>query len=1277
MLPTQATTTARRPHVPSKPALRVLYQLAYISSGAALGIATLCAEERRRRTKVLQRIADNAKLIRQSPRYYSAGAQVVARGEEDGEWWTKLGEVEAGAGVGGNGKREGAIKGPELPSVVEQEFEELDRRDYKRVRRRSGGRVGDGVERGASASRKAPAAALHATRRPGAASIAREERVKDNHDTEVRQRTSIRSHGSEDGAGQSLVRGYRTRSFWRSGALHGGHDKPGMEIQNPSSDAINQDVSVFLRQKKHEKSGHVAANLLELALHHGSANWSESMLAFYLMNAENDGTIADRDFHDVVRYTMSTALAQSASRTEEEFNRLLDIIFASQKFARFSELRRVKLLIQAGSEAASRAVSCEAFRRALNDVDVGMLDASVETTCRRLVLNGKVARATDLAINIHERTLLSGHVLDDVFTAALTQRNASCAWRVLSCKQRRGQANMTEWDDMLELCQKTGAHDMLSKDIERKSATGAEWDTIIAFCSRIEAQDLLVKIIAHAYDIGPAHRRKKAAHGVFPAGELRQESYVVLARACITAEPMIDKRIFIDIFRRLPHSMRDTVIDSSSAAITRELSAVWTSTRNFTTALNLSRNRINQLRARGSEEAVVKVRVALVDLLLSAGKVAPAQRLLSVLHAGKRADRHVGGLAAVSFARKKDWASLERLFEIMQREGRLLSSPDLRRHFNRVLCLYASEHSADELLVLSTRLTTKLGFKADMATNTIMLQAFAKSQRLDLINAWSANVRQTSPGLQSSSRTAAEVLKAYYLQHRPSHVLVMWYCRNLANASPLLAGDGSEYVQLVREAIAYDMRKARGRDVTWKREKARQRLDLLGETKETGIIPNPGYRVDKRIVFPQMDNHREEILSKGVAVEPRQGLDQHSASHSVFEESRQNLSAEDFIEHPVGSGIDEKTPRMPAEREEARIDSRSFQGVDEGYSSADSTKSGLEYGVGMLDDIRRDGFDPTQLGLESEDGIDFDLPTFAEFSEVRDANGLQPKGLDRDVTHRERDMILALSASDNAAALSVYEQMLDAVGLPATPLALEVAVEASLRLHKGDSSHAEEIMQRAHDAGFNVTCAMAPLLIHKMYHTRELTQEGLGKMINMTSEYYRVNEENGWPTRHHVAVTAANILINRHRPLEGLKLLSNISSSQWVKDKAMPIEALTVYIKGYTVVGKIDGVKWAVSTVLDSDMRIDTIFLTTLKLCVKRISADKRMPTPDSKLLSLLDHLYDKCRAKYRKQRIESKKFGRQLVGSLVYWAKRDDRLSEQLPSSTTTNQDLLAKPVN
>ncbi|KAI5208495.1 hypothetical protein E4T39_01194 [Aureobasidium subglaciale] len=63
-----------RRRVPSEGALRVLRQLAYISSGTACGVAAVIAEERRRQTNVVSRIADNSRRLKQHPRYQHAHA---------------------------------------------------------------------------------------------------------------------------------------------------------------------------------------------------------------------------------------------------------------------------------------------------------------------------------------------------------------------------------------------------------------------------------------------------------------------------------------------------------------------------------------------------------------------------------------------------------------------------------------------------------------------------------------------------------------------------------------------------------------------------------------------------------------------------------------------------------------------------------------------------------------------------------------------------------------------------------------------------------------------------------------------------------------------------------------------------------------------------------------------------------------------------------------------------------------------------------------------------
>ncbi|KXL46475.1 hypothetical protein M433DRAFT_149383 [Acidomyces richmondensis BFW] len=120
--------------VPSKAALKILYQLAYISSGTAVGLGLLCAEERRRRIQVLQRIADNAKRIRQSPRYYQNAAGVVQETrsldtQADDFGWAvhELQEHMSDKRTDLNSILENCmVKGPDLPSVVDRAYAQVN-----------------------------------------------------------------------------------------------------------------------------------------------------------------------------------------------------------------------------------------------------------------------------------------------------------------------------------------------------------------------------------------------------------------------------------------------------------------------------------------------------------------------------------------------------------------------------------------------------------------------------------------------------------------------------------------------------------------------------------------------------------------------------------------------------------------------------------------------------------------------------------------------------------------------------------------------------------------------------------------------------------------------------------------------------------------------------------------------------------------------------------------------------------------------------------------------
>ncbi|KAK3106736.1 hypothetical protein LTR53_018172, partial [Teratosphaeriaceae sp. CCFEE 6253] len=130
--------------VPSTAALRALRQLAYISSGTVAGAATLCAEERRRRTQVVQRIADNAKRLRQHSRYYQNVASAT-HNVEDGA--VRSGALNGIPDAGGDGERrqkrqrstnakreELVTRSPDLPSSVEKGYQQVGEQPKKEAK---------------------------------------------------------------------------------------------------------------------------------------------------------------------------------------------------------------------------------------------------------------------------------------------------------------------------------------------------------------------------------------------------------------------------------------------------------------------------------------------------------------------------------------------------------------------------------------------------------------------------------------------------------------------------------------------------------------------------------------------------------------------------------------------------------------------------------------------------------------------------------------------------------------------------------------------------------------------------------------------------------------------------------------------------------------------------------------------------------------------------------------------------------------------------------------
>jgi hypothetical protein len=152
-----------------------------------------------------------------------------------------------------------------------------------------------------------------------------------------------------------------------------------------------------------------------------------------------------------------------------------------------------------------------------------------------------------------------------------------------------------------------------------------------------------------------------------------------------------------------------------------------------------------------------------------------------------------------------------------------------------------------------------------------------------------------------------------------------------------------------------------------------------------------------------------------------------------------------------------------------------------------------------------------------------------------------------------------------------------------------------------------------------------------------------------------MNAENGSSVRHHVSTTAADILINNGLAKHGISLLNTIYNSEWVPRGSVDIAALSVYLKGYTQVRNLSGVRWVVKTALQKNMAIDRLFLDSLnasRLVFKRpshgIRGVLRREVVNARFARELKWWWGLISQRRSEQRREVNHFGRKLVRTIV-----------------------------
>ncbi|KAK4898644.1 hypothetical protein LTR27_003816 [Elasticomyces elasticus] len=1049
--------------VPSNAALKALRQLAYISSGTAIGVATLCAEERRRRTQTVQKIADNARRIRQSPRYYQNAAVATQTSEEDivgsgGLGWLPEYSERQGTSEGTAAKPKHEQCGPpfrghELPSTVQRGYAQLEEQSKKHEE-----------------------------------STAKRRKVRPN----VQQR--------------------RVQPQWQ-----------------PSRPPQSR---LPLRTDHAEMQSHGALR--------AKVEFSRPKYTNPQLSSETTGTpfksppgLPTLVPHEVVEDNASMQQPPKVKRP---------VRHSSSGGGADAEVQVIAVRRpQCNGDGKQKQSPPSALR--LPDFE------ALRTKCRRLLSTSRVemtpheiARHRELSADTDQW----GSLFYECFDTALSAGDIPTMHRLLRLA------------DTLN----SGPHNL------------PHCASFLRFCDAQEAYDEVLDLFGHRRVL--SHIRLKNLDG---------QSKEIIAYACTRSSKFYALTVghFQHVFNHVPDALRGRILQQWTPV---QLLAEWRATRNLADLTDRIKKLRRSFSATGAAEALLRLENTAIDIHLSANAQEQARTGVANLHRNTTYDSYTFSAAAVLFAKKGQWDSLNRLLTVAGRQDKMACDANVTRRLNNTLHLYARDHTSVDAWKFVTAMIDSLGFHPNQATTEIMLQCFVSKNTIGLIPKWIRHIHIMGERFTLDARLAVRLLTRYYLDYRPSHVLVMWFCRNLAHFAPSLAGP--EYLDLVREAIGFDIRKLEGqhnKNTSSRRAQVETRLNSL-DSENHSVVPSPGWTWNNQLHFTHPD---------AITKVPANGYASPSMSASPEGELPSMIQIEDF--RPLPHEMIPSTDAVPSISKSAKTPS------------------------------------------------------------VNDPDSVPTRSFERP----ERAMVKALSVHDHNLVLQLYHRTSNREGLPSSAFALEVAVEACLRQDRGDPTQANGLLREARKAGMNITGAMGPMLVHRMKRLKKGDRAELDRLHETVTEYYQINDENGWPVKHHVGVTAANILIHNQRGQQGIAVLNAIFRSDHGARRPLDIVAMAVFIDGYFAIGSGRGLKWAFETVLKQNMRIDQNFLHAVKAIVRRhgfdgtarwaVAGDKSMKTP-------IVHWIQQCYERRASQMLEAKVLGRRLVACLAKCAKEQEKPS-------------------
>ncbi|KJY00514.1 hypothetical protein TI39_contig323g00024 [Zymoseptoria brevis] len=1231
---------------PSRAALKRLYQLAYISSGTAVGLATLCAEERRRRTNYVQTIADNAKRLRQSPKHVSNAARTVQEpgpGQASGS--PRSGNRTQNFTLDEINEFDGrSVRGPELPSFVGSAYtqltaHELDRSAKRReqsARTLSIRKSRDVKSPSPEASSSEPASCTRSGNQEEESAASWETRSLQS--SSLSRRASTAKVGSSSSTREQIeipqIQPARTRSFSRPASVRSGRERLGRSATLSKSRDQRARTSVRLDAEPMpdtEPSSALESTLPDSAhvLAHNPNSIAKAVPEARSGNASEFETI-------------------SAAESEHDLEKSSDLETGSEQLSSSSTTltntprsnKEIAGVLNASNGAPKLWLSSSTLENSLRYGTLEDIRASVEKLLASGPLAGdtleKICNAWPHLIEVaqpQEVTDFYTSILQDVDHSGRIYYLLHVASRALSVRLKGASHPLAERQILSNLAQLIDSGDptALDRAVETNCQKYLSLENPRRAFYAIKAASLAVRSVRRPQRtiVWLPHQYKTAA------ALLEHDDVALCATAVASCMKMQPKTVSTDLFEDL---LSVCQLRNSYHALSPIVQVLVSSSSRMAFLRLLSDSAKAKLAAASLHAK------SLPNFQNGQGRDLSDDLLSSLPSSGRAATDAVITCDRLwhIWKSQRNWDNVWQCYE-SSKSRRAAQFPNATSQGQIEVALVQIMNEANQpekaLALLSDLF--KAGSR-DVGTLTLIAASLAKKNAWPQVHFLIEMIQDSGrfTNTHSTTRNVANLIKRYTEEHTAAQT---WKF-----VTDLIVDLGFVPNRSVHSFVLQNFVSSR-------------RMDFVPHWIRHSKVLGHGFQLDAGLAVKLLSKYYYDQrppstllvkYCKGLAADWPGGIEKERFANLI------NASA----------GYDLRKARGQNRRLTRDRASRSLALLDAGLSTTAGSVRQVLSGTS-------ENFD----GIAPTDGLPNDEGSLSE-STMRDDQDIGPlrwdaTAMDEDRGSKwsyppfepassknavEKAMVLALSLQDYAKVMDLYYASLSRSRLPPSILVLEIAVEASVRKALGGLREASTIIANANSAGMDTRRAMVAYTIQKIYSLSGSERKDVAQLQNIVLEYYKMNSENGFPVNNHIGTTAADVLINNRLAKHAVNLLNTIYDSKWVPKDSVDLATLTVYMKAYTAQRDRPGVRWVVQTVLSKDMAIDRLFLDTLKACWRDFNSSPttaRRGHLDSKFARELKW-WCACVSKRRNmQRIRVNIFGQRLVRSMVSTARR-----QQLP---------------